>query len=105
MSKVKIEDRVSALVGEGKTLSLVRATLLVEGFKPKDIAAATKGLATSRAGGFAADYYAWLAEKPRGEKEIEAYILAEDNSENVKNHLSHYKAIGMLTMKVWAAKK
>lgn len=52
------------------------------------------------AGGFAADFYNWLAEESRTEAEAKAFIMGEnvlygDTSNNVKNHLTHY-------LNIWA---
>jgi len=52
------------------------------------------------AGGFAADYYNWLAEDARSEADAKAFIMGEseeygETTNNVKNHLTHY-------LNIWA---
>lgn len=61
---------------------------------------ATPEKAKRAAGGFAADFYNWLAEESRAEEEAKAFIMGEDEtygdtSNNVKNHLTHY-------LNIWA---
>ncbi len=101
---MSIENRVKELVGEGKTLALVRATLLVEGYKSKEIAAATKGIAANKAGdGFNERFFDYLAEERRSDAEIRAFC-EEYGSENTIRQFSWYARIGKLSQKVWDAK-
>lgn len=60
--------------------------------------------AKSGAKGFAEQYYDWLAEGTRTEQE--AYVMIMDNeSQNVRNHLTHYLNIWALAETVRAGKK
>ncbi len=54
-------------------------------------------------GGFAADFYDWLAEESRTEEEAHDYIMA--GSRNVQNHLTHYLNIWALAETVRSGKK
>lgn len=82
-----------------------------KGFKAKEITDAYKaaeeraGKARIRVGGFAQDYYDWLAEERRTEFEARAYILNEKNSKNTKAHLTHYLNIWALTESVRTGQK
>ena len=104
-SKAKVEDRVAELTEAGEALKIIRATLTIEGYSNKEIATATKGLATAKGGdGFAGRFYSWLAEEQRDMSDVELYILNPDNSENVRSHLSHYKGIAVLANTIWSNK-
>lgn len=82
-----------------------------KGFKAKEITDAYKaaeeraGKARIRVGGFAQEYYDWLAEERRTEFEARAYILNEKNSKNTKAHLTHYLNIWALTESVRTGQK
>lgn len=53
--------------------------------------------------GFAATFYAKLAEAKMSDEDFKAIIDAGSN--NVQNHRSHYDAIRILANKIWASKK
>lgn len=54
--------------------------------------------------GFADLYYDWLAEAARSEQEAHDYIMGND-SQNVRNHLTHYLNIWALAETVRSGKK
>ena len=54
--------------------------------------------------GFAEMYYDWLAEAARTEQEAHDYIMG-DESQNVRNHLTHYLNIWALAETVRSGKK
>ena len=54
--------------------------------------------------GFAEVYYDWLAEEPRTEQEAHDYIMG-DESQNVRNHLTHYLNIWALVETVRSGQK
>ena len=54
--------------------------------------------------GFAEMYYDWLAEASREEQEAHDYIMG-DESQNVRNHLTHYLNIWALAETVRSGKK
>lgn len=54
--------------------------------------------------GFADAYYDWLAEASRTEQEAHDYIMG-DESQNVRNHLTHYLNIWALAETVRSGKK
>ncbi len=101
------ETRALELSKEGKTLSVIRANLLVEGLV-ETMGAATKltkelGL-TSTKTNFAATYYAWLSEAKRSKEDATDYISDPANSDNVRKHLSHYLGIWELSVTIWESK-
>ena len=92
----------------GKPIKYIRAYLTLEGIDGKEADAIVKAInPTSKRGkgGFAADYYDFLAEKKRTKEEAENYIMGKgeygETSGNVKNHLSHYLNIWELTVRIW----
>lgn len=98
---MSIENRVKELVGEGKTLQLVRATLLVEGFKQKDIREATVGLANAQhRDGFNERFFDFLAEERRSDEEVKAFC-EEYGSENTIRQFGWYSRIAKLSQRVW----
>ena len=54
--------------------------------------------------GFADTYYDWLAEEARTEQEAHDYIMS-DESQNVRNHLTHYLNIWALAETVRSGHK
>ena len=67
-----------------------------KGYKVADLNSAWKEAQPKKAAGatgFAAEYYAWLAEESRSEQE--AHDLIMSGSTNVQNHLTHY-------LNIWA---
>lgn len=60
---------------------------------------ATPEKAKKAAGGFAADYYEWLAGESRSEQEAHDFIMGNseygETTKNVQNHLTHY-------LNIWA---
>lgn len=108
-----IEQGADAAVESGLTSAkdIFAGYYKEKGFKAKDITDAYKaaeeraGKARIRVGGFAQDYYDWLAEERRTEFEARNYILDEKNSKNVKAHLTHYLNIWALTESVRTGQK
>lgn len=108
-----IEQGADAAVESGLTSAkdIFAGFYKEKGFKAKDITDAYKaaeeraGKARIRVGGFAQDYYDWLAEERRTEFEARNYILNEKNSKNVKAHLTHYLNIWALTESVRTGQK
>lgn len=96
-----ILDIIAQLQSLDVNNSGIRAALKKKGFTQEEIEDA---LPTTARRTFATDFYDWLAEEPRSEEETEAYILAEENSKNVKKHLSHYTNIANLAQRIWEAK-
>ena len=102
-----VSVRLSALSKDGAEKSMAKAMLIVEGLVPSE-AAANKAIKdsglwvqTSRAGGFAADYYDYLAEEKRTEDEVDNYIMAGSN--NVIKSKAHYKNIWKLAETIRAS--
>jgi hypothetical protein len=89
-------------------VSKIRASLILEDYKAKDIDVAIKeaGL-KKKVVSFASEYYAWLAEDARSVEDARFYIMGEDGceptSKNVKAHLSHYLNIAQLAIDVRVA--
>lgn len=79
-----------------------------EGHAVKDLEAAWKAAqpekAKGGARGFADVYYDWLAEEARTEQEAHDYIMS-DESQNVRNHLTHYLNIWALAETVRSGHK
>ncbi len=102
-----VAQRVAELLAEGKEKRIIEATLTLEGYRPKDIKAATKELAQAKTN-FAALFYDWLATECRTEEECEAYIMGEgefgETSANTQAHLSHYMNIARMSIAIWEAK-
>lgn len=102
-----LNTRVAQLVAEGKTKKIIVATLVLEGYKDKDIKEATKDLGQAKTN-FAAQYYDWLASEKRTMAQAEKYVMGKgefgETSDNVKAHLSHYLNIAELTLRIWATK-
>ncbi len=80
----------------------VKAKDIVEAYKKAEEAA---GKARIRVGGFAQDYYDWLAEAARTEVEARAYIMDPATSKNTKAHLTHYLNIWALAESVRTGSK
>lgn len=60
----------------------------------REVEEATKPAKRAGANGFAAEYYDWLATASRSEKEARDLIMGNE-SQNVRNHLTHY-------LNIWA---
>jgi hypothetical protein len=80
----------------------VKAKEILEAYKKAEEAA---GKARIRVGGFAQDYYDWLAEESRTEVEARAYIMDPATSKNTKVHLTHYLNIWALAESVRTGSK
>lgn len=90
-------------VGDKKVLLKALLKLSPEAI---EVAIDEAGLKAKRSNGFAADFYEFLAEKVRSEKEALGFILGsgeyEGTSKNVKAHESHYLNIAALVTSVRA---
>lgn len=79
-----------------------------KGIAAKELEAAYKEAQPTKAAGgprgFADTYYDWLAESSREEQEAHDYIMSNE-SQNVRNHLTHYLNIWALAETVRAGKK
>lgn len=82
----------------GKSIGIA-AKALEEAYKEAQPAKASGGPR-----GFADSYYDWLAEASRSEQEAHDLIMGNE-SQNVRNHLTHYLNIWALTESVRAGKK
>jgi len=92
-----IESTIAELVEAGKTVTFIRASLVVAGYKPKDISEAIKAanLSRSRGTGFRAQFYLWLQEGVVTEDEAKSFIEAHGTGNDIK-HTGHYLAIAEL---------
>lgn len=108
-----ISEGAKAAVESGMTSAkdIFTSVYKEKGTKGKDILEAYKkaeeeaGKARTRVGGFAQDYYDWLAEAARTEAEARDYVLDEKNSKNTKAHLTHYLNIWALAESVRSGQK
>jgi hypothetical protein len=95
-----LNDRIEALLEEEMSVAKIRATLILEDFKLKDINKAIKAaeLITPRES-FKADFYDWLVEAPRTVEEATEYVN-ENGSDNVVKHLSAHLLVTKLVIKL-----
>jgi hypothetical protein len=108
-----INEGAKAAVDSGMTSAkdIFTSVYKEKGVKAKDIVEAYKkaeeaaGKARIRVGGFAQDYYDWLAEAARTEVEARAYIMDPATSKNTKAHLTHYLNIWALAESVRTGSK
>lgn len=105
---MSIDTRVNALLKEGVTeIARVKAYLVIDGYKPKEIAESLKRLGvTGIRKEFRASFYDFLVEKNPTEEEVIAYIEGKgeygETSDNVKRHLNVYLNEYKLTKRIRA---
>lgn len=93
---MSIDTRVNALIKDGVTeIARVKAYLVIDGYKPKEIAEALKRLGvTGIRKEFRASFHDFLVEKNPTEAEATDYINGKgeygETSDNVKRHLNVY---------------
>lgn len=101
-------DTIESVLESGLALGKIKVLLetLFEMDKDEIEAAIEEaGIKKTRSGGFAGEFYAFLAEEPRTDDEVEAYILDVNNSGNTHKHLSHFKAIAAMSITIWNKKE
>ncbi len=102
---------INDLTDDNDNLSIadIRAHCQLAGYKPAEVTKAIKELniSSTKAFGFAASFYEWLAEEEQSAEDAKACIMGTDGysetSKNVKNHLSHYMNIHALSVAIWNA--
>lgn len=95
-AKATIDNKVKALIEDGVTeLALIKAHLVIGGYKPKEIAETLKVLGVTGARKeFRAIFHDYLVEKNPTEAEVTDYVMGKgeygETSDNVKRHLNVY---------------
>ena len=97
----KLIERIAELNDGNNTVKIIRAHLVIEGYKDKEVNEALKeeGIVGTKVG-FTANYFDWLAEDYRTEAEVKDYILNPDNSENTIKHLRVHTGVADLVRRV-----
>ena len=106
-----ILDRINDLQATSiaNNVAKIRASLTLEDFTAKDIAAGLKeaGITGAKAATFANVYYDWLAAGERTDLEALDYIMGDgefgETSANVMKSKAHYLNIHALTIRIWNA--
>ena len=106
MSNLNVSTALELIeANEGDTITVLRARMTIEGYKPKVITEAiaeAKAAGTldvqERSTGFVKGFYTFL-KTARTEAEVLDYIHT-DTSNNVKNHETHYLGVWSLTVAV-----
>lgn len=104
MTNSKTVATIKDLALEGKNIKYIRAFLTMEGLSDKEASALLiEADISGKRSSFANDFYDFLAEAERSEEEVEAFIMDDSTSANVKSHKAHYSNIADLARRIWAA--